>query len=206
MSAMRVSDVIRLIVEVGDSYRLAIKGRHILQRVNLGKEKTEYNYYQVWEKARSNNICIAVKKNDKMEITESGARQGVLSVLMLLERIGIVNDLEQNQDDEAQALISDAKELLINQQREKIINPLWKSTKESIAPKDNVNNPSHYTQGNIECIDAMESMLTPEEFRGFLRGSIFKYQWRFMQKNGVEGLKKSQWYLNKLIEKLEDMK
>lgn len=63
-----------------------------------------------------------------------------------------------------------------------------------------VNHPSHYTGGGIECIDAMQAMLTEDEFIGYLRGNIFKYQWRYQQKNGIEDLKKSQWYLNKLIE------
>ena len=31
--------------------------------------------------------------------------------------------------------------------------------------EDNVNHPSHYTQGNIECIEAIKAALTPEEFR-----------------------------------------
>ena len=73
-------------------------------------------------------------------------------------------------------------------------------------PKDNVNSPSHYNLNHkgIECITAMEAMLTPEEFIGYLRGNIFKYMWRFPYKNGLEDVKKSQWYYNKLIEKLEN--
>lgn len=66
---------------------------------------------------------------------------------------------------------------------------------------DNVNSPKHYASQSIECIVAMEAMLSPEEFIGYLRGNIFKYQWRYKQKNGMEDLKKAQWYQNKLIEK-----
>lgn len=66
--------------------------------------------------------------------------------------------------------------------------------------KDAVNNPSHYTTGGIECIDAMQAMLSREEFIGYLRGNIFKYQWRYQHKNGIEDLKKAQWYQDKLIE------
>lgn len=66
---------------------------------------------------------------------------------------------------------------------------------------DNVNSPNHYASQSIECIVAMEAMLSPEEFIGYLRGNIFKYQWRYKQKNGVEDLKKAQWYQNKLLEK-----
>lgn len=65
-------------------------------------------------------------------------------------------------------------------------------------------NPQHYKNGKVECIDAMEAMLTPEQFIGYLRGNIFKYQWRYENKNGVEDLKKSEWYFKKLMEKLNE--
>ena len=69
------------------------------------------------------------------------------------------------------------------------------------AEVDNVNSPKHYASQSIECIVAMEAMLSKEEFIGYLRGNIFKYQWRYKQKNGIEDLKKAQWYQSKLIEK-----
>ena len=69
---------------------------------------------------------------------------------------------------------------------------------------DPVNNPSHYTSGTIECIDAIKASMTKEEFCGFLKGNVQKYVWRFEKKvNPVEDLKKAGWYLNKLIQELE---
>tara|TARA_B100000287_G_scaffold416780_1_gene451859 strand:+ start:5195 stop:5530 length:336 start_codon:yes stop_codon:yes gene_type:complete len=65
---------------------------------------------------------------------------------------------------------------------------------------DNVDRPMHYAAGSIECIDAIEAQLSPEEFRGYLKGNIIKYLWREKHKGGVESLKKAQWYLNKLIQ------
>ncbi|WP_236273078.1 DUF3310 domain-containing protein [Escherichia coli] len=65
---------------------------------------------------------------------------------------------------------------------------------------DKVNQPNHYANFSIECIDAMQAMLSRDEFIGYLRGNIFKYLWRYKLKNGVECLKKAQWYQNKLIE------
>jgi len=38
--------------------------------------------------------------------------------------------------------------------------------------------PKHYTNGNLECIDAIEASMTSEEFRGFLKGNCMKYLWR----------------------------
>jgi len=69
-----------------------------------------------------------------------------------------------------------------------------------IEERDAVNNPPHYTTGGIECIDAMQAMLSREEFIGYLRGNIFKYQWRYKHKNGVEDLRKADWYAQRLVE------
>jgi len=66
---------------------------------------------------------------------------------------------------------------------------------------DIVNHPSHYTQGKIECIDAIE-----ESTKGLLGiaavcvANIIKYIWRYKFKNGTEDLKKARWYLDKLID------
>ena len=69
----------------------------------------------------------------------------------------------------------------------------------NIAYDDSVNHPSHYTQGTVECIDAIESSMTPEEFRGYLKGCQMKYIWRYQHKGGMEDLKKARWYLDRLI-------
>jgi len=65
--------------------------------------------------------------------------------------------------------------------------------------KDNVNNPHHYNHKGVECINAIEASMEPNQFKGYLKGNIIKYLWRYEYKNGVEDLKKAQWYLNKLI-------
>ena len=65
---------------------------------------------------------------------------------------------------------------------------------------DNVNHPKHYGNGNIECIDYIKDFLNPDEYQGYLRGNIAKYLHRFPYKNGVEDLKKAEWYLKRLIE------
>jgi CRISPR/Cas system-associated protein Cas5 (RAMP superfamily) len=62
-------------------------------------------------------------------------------------------------------------------------------------------NPTHY-KGTIECIDAIESTMTKEAYRGYLKGNVLKYVWRYEKKNGVEDLEKAQWYLKRLIESL----
>ena len=68
---------------------------------------------------------------------------------------------------------------------------------------DNVNRPPHYTDGEIECIDALRSMLG-DGFGDFCQGTIVQYLWRYKHKNGVEDLRKAEWYLNALIKHEED--
>jgi hypothetical protein len=60
---------------------------------------------------------------------------------------------------------------------------------------DAVNHPPHYTQGGIECIDAIKAALTPEEWRGYCKGNALKYVWRERHKGGDESLQKAAWYL-----------
>lgn len=73
------------------------------------------------------------------------------------------------------------------------------NTKIKATANDPVNNPSHYNTGGIECIEAMQAMLSTEEFIGYLRGNGLKYRWRFRYKNGIEDLRKAEWYDKKLL-------
>lgn len=64
-----------------------------------------------------------------------------------------------------------------------------------------VEHPQHYNQGNIECIDAMESAFGVDEVAAFCKLNAFKYIWRAGDKiNTVEDLKKARWYIDKIIE------
>lgn len=70
--------------------------------------------------------------------------------------------------------------------------------------EDFVNRPKHYTQGEVECFDALMSAVEckpPKE--AVLVAKVIKYLWRYETKNGLQDVKKAQWYFNKLIEILE---
>ena len=67
---------------------------------------------------------------------------------------------------------------------------------------DAVNKPSHY-QGEIECIECIKASMSYEEFKGYLRGNSIKYLWRYNRKNGLEDLKKAEWYLQRLQKEIE---
>ena len=72
---------------------------------------------------------------------------------------------------------------------------------EKLNDEDEVNHPNHYKLFQIECIEAMKAMLTEEEFRGYLRGNIFKYMWRYPhKKTTVKDLEKARWYFDRLLE------
>lgn len=68
---------------------------------------------------------------------------------------------------------------------------------------DPVENPKHYAAGPIECIDWIRAELSPEEFRGYLKGNIYKYLWRYQDKGKpVQDLKKAQWYLDRFTKEV----
>jgi hypothetical protein len=65
---------------------------------------------------------------------------------------------------------------------------------------DPVNHPPHYTNGSIECIDAIRAALGHDGFVAYCRGNALKYAWRCKHKGGSEDLAKAAWYLNRAIE------
>ena len=65
-------------------------------------------------------------------------------------------------------------------------------------------NPSHYKQGKVECIDALESATVNKTgLEAVCVANVIKYLWRYEAKNGLEDVRKAQWYLAKLIDYLE---
>ena len=69
---------------------------------------------------------------------------------------------------------------------------------------DNVNHPSHYTQGGVECIDAITAATVNKTgIEAVCTANVIKYLWRYEAKNGLEDVKKAQWYINRLISELE---
>ena len=72
---------------------------------------------------------------------------------------------------------------------------------------DNVNHPSHYTQGGVECIDAITAATVNKTgIEAVCTANVIKYLWRYEAKNGLEDVKKAQWYLNRLIAEMEGPK
>jgi hypothetical protein len=73
---------------------------------------------------------------------------------------------------------------------------------------ENVNvhiNPRHYKNGKVECIDAIESAVVGKVgIEATCVSNIIKYLWRYEDKNGIIDVKKAKWYLDKLINVIEE--
>lgn len=69
---------------------------------------------------------------------------------------------------------------------------------------NNVSHPSHYCQGDIECIDAIKAATVGKTgIEAVCVANAIKYLWRYENKNGLEDCKKASWYVNRLIQELE---
>ena len=89
------------------------------------------------------------------------------------------------------------KDILDNWQPPKI--PPTPEPAITFVQPDPINHPAHYTHGGIETIDFIQAKLTPEEFRGYLKGNILKYGSRLGHKdNDMQDAGKLNWYTNKL--------
>lgn len=76
---------------------------------------------------------------------------------------------------------------------------------ENFNNTDKINNPSHYKgKFGLEAIEVVKNFVFGlEGVEGFYWGNTIKYLLRFQKKNGVEDLKKAEFYLKRLIEELE---
>jgi len=74
----------------------------------------------------------------------------------------------------------------------------------SDAKQDDINHPSHYTQGSIECIDAIAEVV--KDMKGMDAvdtANAMKYMWRWPHKNGSKDVRKAIWYMVDLVKRLE---
>ena len=93
---------------------------------------------------------------------------------------------------------------LISKPEQPEINFVKVERKDEVEPtNDAVQHPSHYTQGSIECIDAIRASMTADGFCDYCKGNIIRYIWRWRDKGGVEDLRKASVYLDWLINAAE---
>ena len=70
---------------------------------------------------------------------------------------------------------------------------------------DMVNHPQHYTQGGIECIDALKAATVGKRgIEAVCVANVIKYLWRYEEKNSIEDVRKAKWYIERLLKELEE--
>lgn len=70
---------------------------------------------------------------------------------------------------------------------------------------DNINHPLRYTKGDIECIDAIKAATVGKTgIEAVDVGHIIRYLWRYEEKDGLESVKKAEWYIKHLINELSE--
>lgn len=82
---------------------------------------------------------------------------------------------------------------------------LPKEATESSNKSDMVSHPRHYTQGGIECIDALKAATVGKRgIEAVCVANVIKYLWRYEEKNGIEDVRKAKWYIERLLKELEE--
>lgn len=71
--------------------------------------------------------------------------------------------------------------------------------------EDIINHPQHYKVGGYEAKDIIKAKLTPEEWRGFLKGNVLKYMMRANYKGQHnDDCGKAHWYATELTYAIQD--
>lgn len=148
----------------------------------FGEAITSYNS-QLWERNKQNTV---------VHIEEEGVSCGSLSYAKYLHPNIPIEKYKVKQDEVAKWFYNTA-------------NAMKAFASNGVSMKkqntDNVNNPSHYTAGGIETLDYIKAKVS--DYPSYAAGNILKYVSRYEHKNGIEDLKKAQFYLNDLIEWME---
>ena len=80
---------------------------------------------------------------------------------------------------------------------------VYKNMDENVP--DMVNHPQHYTQGGIECIDALKAATVGKRgIEAVCVANVIKYLWRYEKKNGIEDIRKAKFYIEYLLKELEE--
>lgn len=160
----------------------------------LGKLKNEgYSWFfgevipsydsELWERNKQNTV---------VHIEEEGVSCGSLSYAKYLHPNIPIEKYKVKQDEVAKWFYNTANDM-------KAFSSNGVSMKNE--NNDKVNNPTHYTAGGIETLDYIKAKVS--DYPSYAAGNILKYVSRYEHKNGIEDLKKAQFYLNDLIKEME---
>lgn len=80
-----------------------------------------------------------------------------------------------------------------------------KKSETTKSKDDMVQHPSHYTQGGIECLDAIKAATVDKQgIEAVCVANVIKYIWRFEKKNGLQDIDKALFYLKYLRKEVAD--
>ncbi|HDI4763817.1 TPA: DUF3310 domain-containing protein [Listeria monocytogenes] len=148
----------------------------------FGEAITSYNS-QLWERNKQNTV---------VHIEEEGVSCGSLSYAKYLHPNIPIEKYKVKQDEVAKWFDGAA-------------NAMKAFASNGVSMKnennDKVNNPAHYTADGIETLDYIKAKVS--DYHSYAVGNIVKYVSRYEHKNGIEDLKKAQFYLNDLIKEME---
>lgn len=148
----------------------------------FGEAITSYNS-QLWERNKQNTV---------VHIEEEGVSCGSLSYAKYLHPNIPIEKYKVKQDEVAKWF-------------ENTANAMKAFASNGVSMKnennDKVNNPAHYTAGGIETLDYIKAKV--KDYPSYAAGNILKYVSRYEHKNGIEDLKKAQFYLDDLIKEME---
>lgn len=213
MRLMRMSDIVKLLPEIGKSYKLVVVGEHTIQRVADFSNRVDFCDYKICYRGKCLASLCVLRENGK--ITKENVIEAVRKQKERLVRAKVVDDLDDLENLEPQKLMEEAKEV-VEEAKKVDVKECVESLKEQMENEplvplgscslmhDAVNHPSHYNQGGIECIEAIESATIGKKgIEAVCVANVIKYLWRYELKGGIESVKKAKWYLEKLLEKME---
>ena len=139
---------------------------------------------------------------EDIEVNESNLKDAVVESITIGQTLQSIHDIPPqikiNSDKIKEVNTKETLQETLDEVKETLQKTLDK-VKEPVE-NDNVNHPSHYTDGNIEVMDVIE-----DKQLNFARGNVIKYVSRAGKKDAnkeLEDLKKAMWYLNREIERL----
>lgn len=198
--------------QVNDSLRESFGNGYVLKGENLGIEGTNYTITEsglnfIGVKLKELDVKKAVKSFNEQQ--KSALTQIEKTVVETVEPAQIVakSALEQIESDPVIEKITTTEiegfETRLKTHDEVFADVDFPPTLETLLDDDSIFSPTHYNQGSIECIEALQACMSEEEYRGFCRGNAIKYLWRLNDKATPEqNLKKARWYIDTMLENL----
>lgn len=168
----------------------------------LGTGRMTGKTTKIIQKAAAENLYIVCFSKDVARLIDRKAKELNVQIPYPIS----VGELPLHQNANIEGVLVDDAEIVLSKLIGKPVKAMTTSfdeseMKEAVAiDDDNVNQPLHYQRGGIETLDFIKAKVDYEPAAIF---NVIKYVSRYKDKNGLEDLKKAQFYLNDVIEWME---